>query len=102
MQNGREIPATITAHNWTHFRGIRSYDSTAFRAGGLGSKHSTSELRTIVSFPRHGRQVESVYQIAPTPTDHPALFMVLATTALGNIGSRRSGNVHNSCTFVSC
>jgi len=30
-----------TAHNWTKFMGGRSYGSTALRARGLGSMHST-------------------------------------------------------------
>ena len=37
----------ITVHNWTGFGEVRSYGSTAFRAGYLGSKHSTTELRPL-------------------------------------------------------
>ena len=40
-------PAINTEHNWTHYWRGRSYGSTAFRAGGLGSKHSTPELRPL-------------------------------------------------------
>ncbi len=48
MQKGRDFPAIITAHNWTHFVAVRSYESTALTAGGLGSKCSTAELSTSV------------------------------------------------------
>ena len=47
MQKGRDFPAIITAHNWTRFVAVRSYESTALTTGGLGSKHSTPELRPL-------------------------------------------------------
>jgi len=37
-----------TDDNWTDLGGIRSYGSTASRAGYLGSKHSTTELRPLI------------------------------------------------------
>ena len=39
----------VTVYNWTENKRVCSYGSTAFRAGGLGSKHTTAESRQLVS-----------------------------------------------------